>query len=75
MMLATWLVEIYLSKINQLEDFAAAERSTDDAENFRVEKGILEDDMRQFLTTYKVRFTCSCASSRVLILMVSAGEP
>jgi hypothetical protein len=55
MMLATWLVEIYLSKINQLEDIAAAERSPDDVENLKVEKSLLEDEMRQFLSTYKVR--------------------
>lgn len=54
MMLATWLVEIYLSKINQLEDIAAAERSPDDVENLKVEKSLLEDEMRQFLSTYKV---------------------
>lgn len=53
MMLATWLVEIYLSKINQLEDIAAAERAADDVENFKAEQSMLEDDMRQFLSTYK----------------------
>lgn len=64
MMLATWLVEIYLSKINQLEDIAAAERSADDVENLKVEKGLLEDEMRQFLTTYKVRAAyCSSTES------------
>lgn len=54
MMLATWLVEIFLSKINQLEDIAAAERASDDVENFKAEQGLVEDDMRQFLSTYKV---------------------
>lgn len=54
MMLATWLVEIYLSKISQLEDMASAERAADDVENFRAEKGLIEDDLRQFLSTYKV---------------------
>jgi hypothetical protein len=55
MMLATWLVEIYLSKIHQLEDIAAAERASDDVENLKAEKGLLEDDMRHFLLTYRVR--------------------
>lgn len=55
MMLATWLVEIFLSKINQLEDMAASERVSDDVDNIKVEKGIIEDDFRQFLSTYKVR--------------------
>ena len=54
MMLATWLVEIFLAKINQLEDVAAAERGSDDVENFKAEQGLMEDDMRQFLSTYKV---------------------
>lgn len=53
-MLATWLVEIYLSKISQLEDIAAAERASEDVENFKVEQGLIEDEMRQFMNTYKV---------------------
>lgn len=54
MMLATWLVEIYLSKINQLEDIAAAESASDDVENYRTERTIVEDDLKQFLQQYKV---------------------
>lgn len=53
MMLATWLVEIFLSKMNQLEDIIAAERAADDVETLAVEKAMLEDDLRQFLTTYQ----------------------
>lgn len=53
-MLATWLVELYLAKINQLEDLAAAERASEDAENLVVERTIVEEDMRHFLSTYKV---------------------
>ena len=53
MMLATWLVEIFLSKMNELEDVIAAERVADDAESLAVEKAMLEDDLRQFLTTYQ----------------------
>jgi hypothetical protein len=55
MMLATWLVEILLSKLNHLEDIAASEAASDEAENFKAEKAMLEDDMKQFLKTYKVR--------------------
>ncbi|KAE8215675.1 hypothetical protein CF327_g1075 [Tilletia walkeri] len=51
-MLATWLVEIYLSKINQLEDIATA-KSASDAANLRIENEMLEDELRQFLVTYK----------------------
>ena len=53
MMLATWLVEIYLSKINQLEDIAASEAASDDAENYIAEKAIIEDDLKQFLQEHK----------------------
>lgn len=61
MMLATWLVEIFLAKINELEDLAAAERTSGDADNFHAERAIVEDDMRQFLATYKVRLLASAA--------------
>ena len=53
MMLATWLVEIYLSKINQLEDIAASESTSDDVDNYLTEKAIIEDDLKQFLQEYK----------------------
>ncbi|GAA5958403.1 hypothetical protein JCM3765_007864 [Sporobolomyces pararoseus] len=53
MMLATWLVEMYLAKINELEDAAAAERVSEDADNIHVERSIVEEDMRHFLSTYK----------------------
>ena len=55
MMLATWLVEIYLSKMNQLEDVSAAERASEDADNYLAEKLMIEEDLRQFLKTYQVR--------------------
>lgn len=55
MMLATWLVEIFLAKINELEDLAAAERASEDADNIVAERAMVEEDMRQFLVTYKVR--------------------
>lgn len=54
MMLATWLVELYLAKINHLEDRAAAERASEDADNLVVERTIVEEDMRHFISTYKV---------------------
>jgi hypothetical protein len=58
MMLATWLVEIFLSKINHLEDVALSEGSTEEGENLTAEKSILEEDMREFLRSYKVRRSC-----------------
>lgn len=55
MMLATWLVEIYLSKCNTLEDIIAAEAATSDVESLRMELGMMEEDLRNFMTTYQVR--------------------
>lgn len=67
-MLATWLVEIYLSKINQLEDIAAAESASDDVENYRTERAIVEEDLKQFLQQYKVSLTMTCSNTNLLIL-------
>jgi len=53
MMLATWLVEIYLSKCNTLEDIVAAESATTDVEHFSIERQMMEEDMRNFVTTYQ----------------------
>jgi hypothetical protein len=54
MMLATWLVEFYLSKCNELDDVVASESVSHDVDNLQAERVILEDDLRQFLETYKV---------------------
>jgi hypothetical protein len=54
MMLATWLIEIYLSKCNTLEDVIAAEAATSDVESLRTELMLTEEDLRNFMTTYKV---------------------
>ncbi|KAF8213189.1 Pep3/Vps18/deep orange family-domain-containing protein [Mycena galopus ATCC 62051] len=53
MMLATWLVEFYLSKCNELDDVVASESVSHDVDNLQAERVILEDDLRQFLETYK----------------------
>ncbi|PBL01206.1 hypothetical protein ARMGADRAFT_1007238 [Armillaria gallica] len=53
LMLATWLVEFYLSKCNELDDVVASESVSHDVENLQTEKTILEDDLRQFFETYK----------------------
>ncbi|SPO29308.1 related to DigA protein [Ustilago trichophora] len=52
-MLATWLVEIYLSKINQLEDVAAAEAASHDVDNYRLEITMITEELYQFLSTYR----------------------
>lgn len=54
MMLATWLVEFYLSKCNELDDLVASESVSHDVENLRTERHILEEDLHHFLATYKV---------------------
>lgn len=54
MMLATWLVEFYLSKCNELDDIVASESVLHDVGNLQAERAILEDDLRQFFETYKV---------------------
>jgi hypothetical protein len=54
MMLATWLVEFYLSKCNELDDVVASESVSHDVENLQAERVLLEDDLRQFFETYKV---------------------
>lgn len=54
MMLATWLVEFYLGKLNTLDDVVASESASMDVENLRAERVMVEDELRQFLQTYKV---------------------
>jgi hypothetical protein len=52
-LLATWLVEIYLSKLDQLEDIAAAHAASQDVENYVLEQGLIDEELQQFLVTYK----------------------
>ena len=79
MMLATWLVEIYLSKCNTLEDIIAAEAATSDVDSLRTELMLMEEDLRTFLTTYKVRHVRSVSvrslivSKSIFVMMV--GRP
>jgi hypothetical protein len=54
MMLATWLVEFYLSKCNELDDVVASESVSHDVDDLQTERTILEDDLRHFFETYKV---------------------
>ncbi|KAK2461658.1 hypothetical protein APHAL10511_006121 [Amanita phalloides] len=51
--LATWLVEIYLSKCNELDDTIASQAISNDRDNIQAEKNLVEEDLRQFLQTYK----------------------
>lgn len=55
MMLATWLVEFYLGKLNNLDDVVASESASHDVDNLRAERSMIEDELKSFLETYKVR--------------------
>lgn len=54
MMLATWLVEFYLSKCDELDDLVALSSALYDVENVKTERSILEEDLQRFLETHKV---------------------
>ena len=54
MMLATWLVEFYLSKCNELDDLVASESVSQDVANLQAERAMVEDDLKHFFETYKV---------------------
>ena len=56
-LLATWLVEIYLGKLDDLDDVAtaaaAAQQSSEDVDNYKLEASMVEEELRQFVVTYK----------------------
>jgi vacuolar protein sorting-associated protein 18 len=66
MMLATWLVEIYLSKCNELDDVVASEPVSNNVDNVQTERTITEEDLRQFLETYKVVLFWVSKSTRLI---------
>ncbi|GAA6038969.1 hypothetical protein JCM8097_000132 [Rhodosporidiobolus ruineniae] len=60
--LSTWLVELYLAKLNELDDLSAASAPSSspssgggdgESDNLAVERAIVEEDLRGFLQTYK----------------------
>ncbi|KAG8815007.1 hypothetical protein FRC17_000900 [Serendipita sp. 399] len=53
MMLATWLVEFYLSKFNDLDDLIASESAAHDVEDLKTERAMLDKDLKTFFETYK----------------------
>jgi hypothetical protein len=61
MMLATWLIEIYLSKCNNLEDVIAAEAATSNVDSLRTELMLMDEDLKNFLTTYQVNHDIHCS--------------
>lgn len=58
-MLATWLLENTLGKINELEDASYSEGEGEAGQNLALERSILEEDARGFLQTYKVSLCCA----------------
>jgi hypothetical protein len=54
MMLATWLVEFFLTKCDELDDLMALSSALYDVENIKTERSILEEDFRRFLESHKV---------------------
>lgn len=71
MILATWLVEFYLSKCNELDDIVASRSVSQDVENLEVERTTVEEDLKQFFVTYKV---CRLAEFPTFIL-TSSNRP
>lgn len=56
MLLATWLVEFYLSKYNDLDDLIASEGVAHDVEDLKAERAMLDKDLKAFFETYHVGF-------------------
>ncbi|CAG8471874.1 10031_t:CDS:10 [Dentiscutata erythropus] len=52
-MIATWLVEIYLSKINMYEDLTASGAGTEDTSNYKAKQEALEEEFKNFLEQFK----------------------
>lgn len=67
MMLATWLVEFYLGKLNTLDDVVASESASLDVDNLKAERTMVEEELRQFLQTYKVGPAVQVIVTRLLI--------
>ncbi|KIR32632.1 hypothetical protein I352_05059 [Cryptococcus deuterogattii MMRL2647] len=53
MMLATWLVEIFLNKWNAVEDLLAIESANTDTDSLTMERQITEEDLKGLMVTYQ----------------------
>lgn len=69
MMLAIWLVEIFLNKWNAVEDLLAIESANTDTDSLTIERQITEEDLKGLMVTYQVgdinapkttRLICHC---------------
>ncbi|KAG9103218.1 hypothetical protein FRC06_011758 [Ceratobasidium sp. 370] len=52
-MLATWLVEFYLGKCNELDDLIASSSASNDVSNLQAEQTHIEEELQEFFETYK----------------------
>ncbi|KAH7885903.1 Pep3/Vps18/deep orange family-domain-containing protein [Phlebopus sp. FC_14] len=64
MMLATWLVEFYLGKCDELDDLCVSEFA-DNIDNVKTERAILEADLRHFFETYKAKLSSRCLKANL----------
>jgi hypothetical protein len=71
MMLATWLVEFYLSKCDELDDLIASSTALYDVENVKTERSILEEDLRRSLEFHKVSARSSVSQFNLLLTWTS----
>lgn len=53
LMLATWLVEMHLSKLNQLEDLAATQAASGEVATYQTEQRLLSEDLVHLFRTYR----------------------
>ena len=63
-------MEIYLSKLNQLEDQAASSAAESDVQNLQAEQGVLEDEFKGFLEANKVYAVMDALSLFVTLFYV-----
>lgn len=73
MVLATWLLQFYLSKCNELDDIIASESASQDVDNLRVERRLIEDDLCHFFEAYKVGRFIDTIAKPCLILKIQGN--
>ena len=55
LMLCSWIFEIYLDKLNELDDLISSEyyNNENDLSNFRIEFEMIKEDIKNFISNYK----------------------
>jgi hypothetical protein len=54
-MISTWLVEIYLNKLNMLGDLTLSSAGSEEPDNYKENLKSFEEDFRDFLEQNKVK--------------------